>query len=515
MPDPTLFDAAASTALGEPQPGKSGKEPRRHAKTPRVAFDWVDETMVAQTALAPRDLSAAANPYVTVDADLLARAPRRSPFRAGVLVPIAIIAALIGGYSGTTLLWPLHAVAPEIEAVQVDSAPAPATALAWPAEGSGAVSVTGFDGTLASTQDAAPIASITKVVTALLVLEELPLAVGEQGAEYRFTAADRTRYWGYRSRGESALDVPVGGTLTEYQLLEGMLIGSANNYADRLASILWPSDAVYASAARTWLEVHGVPGVTIVEPTGFDSRNAASAASLITLAQKALANPVIAEIVAKSATDLPGAGHVENTNGLLADAGVIGVKTGSLDDFNLLAAKNISIGGTPVRLYAAVLGQEDDDGAHRRDAGAFRPARAGAAASTLGHRGHHRRRDRHRVGRARGGADGCRCLGRALERRDRHRRVRSLARRRPRGGRHRRHAQRHGPARHDDRRREPRGRHRAALGVVAADPPSRALRSRGLTPADAIPTPPTRAARRAAGASARRTPRCPRPRARP
>ena len=361
MPDPTLFDAAASTALGEPQPGKSGKEPRRHAKTARVAFDWVDETMVAQTALAPRDLSAAANPYVTVDADLLARAPRRSPFRAGVLVPIAIIAALIGGYSGTTLLWPLHAVAPEIEAVQVDSAPAPATALAWPAEGSGAVSVTGFDGTLASTQDAAPIASITKVVTALLVLEELPLAVGEQGAEYRFTAADRTRYWGYRSRGESALDVPVGGTLTEYQLLEGMLIGSANNYADRLASILWPSDAVYASAARTWLEVHGVPGVTIVEPTGFDSRNAASAASLIALAQKALANPVIAEIVAKSATDLPGAGHVENTNGLLADAGVIGVKTGSLDDFNLLAAKNISIGGTPVRLYAAVLGQEDDD----------------------------------------------------------------------------------------------------------------------------------------------------------
>jgi len=361
VPDPTLFDAAASTALGEPQPGKSGKEPRRHAKTARVAFEWVDETMVAQTALAPRDLSAAANPYVTVDADLLARAPRRSPFRAGVLVPIAIIAALIGGYSGTTLLWPLHAVAPEIEAVQVDSAPAPATALAWPAEGSGAVSVTGFDGTLASTQDAAPIASITKVVTALLVLEELPLAVGEQGAEYRFTAADRTRYWGYRSRGESALDVPVGGTLTEYQLLEGMLIGSANNYADRLASILWPSDAVYASAARTWLEVHGVPGVTIVEPTGFDSRNAASAASLIALAQKALANPVIAEIVAKSATDLPGAGHVENTNGLLADAGVIGVKTGSLDDFNLLAAKNISIGGTPVRLYAAVLGQEDDD----------------------------------------------------------------------------------------------------------------------------------------------------------
>ena len=362
-PSQTSFDAAASAALGEPQPGKpgkTGKEPRRPSEAPRIAFDWVDEAAVAETTVSPRDLSAAATSYVTVDADLLARAPRRSPFRAGVLVPIAIIAALIGGYSGTTLLWPLHAVAPEIEAVQVDSAPAPTTALAWPAEGSGAVAVSGFDGTSASTQDAAPIASITKVVTALLVLEELPLAIGEQGEQYSFTSADRSSYWGYRSRGESALDVPAGGTLTQYQLLEGMLIGSANNYADRLASILWPSDAVYANAARSWLEVHGVPGVTVVEPTGFDSRNRASAAALITLAQKALANPVIAEIVAKPATDLPGAGHIENTNGLLADAGVIGVKTGSLDDFNLLAAKDVTVGQTPVRLYAAVLGQDDD-----------------------------------------------------------------------------------------------------------------------------------------------------------
>jgi len=192
------------------------------------------------------------------------------------------------------------------------------------------------------------------------VLEELPTAVGDQGEPSRFTSADRSRYWDYRARGESALDVPAGGSLTQYQLLEGMLIGSANNYADKLASLLWPNDAVFASAARTWLEVHGVPGITIVEPTGFDSRNRASAASLITLAQKALANPVIAEIVAKPATDLPGAGHVENTNRLLADAGVIGVKTGSLDEFNLLAAKDISVRETPVRLYAAVLGQPDD-----------------------------------------------------------------------------------------------------------------------------------------------------------
>jgi D-alanyl-D-alanine carboxypeptidase (penicillin-binding protein 5/6) len=118
---------------------------------------------------------------------------------------------------------------------------------------------------------------------------------------------------------------------------------------------------VYASAANSWLAAHGVPGVTVVEPTGMDPRNTASAGALIPLARKALENPVIAEIVAKQSTLLPGAGTVENTNELLADAGVIGLKTGTLDAWNLLSAKDVAVGDTTVRLYASVLGQPDDE----------------------------------------------------------------------------------------------------------------------------------------------------------
>lgn len=338
----------------------AGGRRRRTDAGARVAFGWVDEAAVARAATAPRDLIGAGSPYVTVDADLLARAPRRSPLRPGVLLPVAIIAGLVAGYSASTTLWPLAAVAPAIEAIRVEPVPAAAATPPWPAEGTSAIAVEGFGASLASADAELPIASITKVVTALLVLDQRPLALGEQGPEYRFTAADRARYWSYRARGESALDVPAGGTLTEYQLLEGMLIGSANNYADRLASDLWPNDAVFARAASDWLAAHGVPGITIVEPTGFDARNAASAAALIPLAEKALAHPVIAEIVAKPVTTIPGAGEVENTNDLLADAGVLGIKTGSLDEFNLLSAKDIVVGETPVRLYASVLGQADD-----------------------------------------------------------------------------------------------------------------------------------------------------------
>lgn len=360
----TATDASIGTgslsAPGSPA-GAAATAALAHAEVvsrPR-ALAWVDESTVGRMP-APGDLTAAASPYVPVEKDLLANAPRRSPLRAGVIAPVAVIVGLLGAYSGTTLLWPLHAVAPTVTAVQVQPAAAPAAALTWPAEGSAAVAVEGFPGAVASATDPDAIASITKVVTALVVLDEMPLAPGEQGPEFRFTAADSTRYWQYRANGESALDVPVGGVLTQYQMLEGMLIGSANNYADRLAQNLWPSDAVFASAARAWLESHGVPGVTVVEPTGMDPGNAASPEALIALAQKALANPVIAEIVAKPSVQLPGAGLVENTNGLLADPGVLGIKTGTLDAWNLLSAKDVAIGDTTVRLFASVLGQPDD-----------------------------------------------------------------------------------------------------------------------------------------------------------
>jgi D-alanyl-D-alanine carboxypeptidase (penicillin-binding protein 5/6) len=144
-------------------------------------------------------------------------------------------------------------------------------------------------------------------------------------------------------------------------MLQGMLIGSANNYAHRLATTIWPTDAVFAQAANEWLAQHGVPGITIADPSGIDADNTASADALIALADRALENPVIAEIVRTPSVELPGAGLVKNSNPLLADPGVIGLKTGTLDEYNLLAAKEVVVGDTNVRMYASALGQPDRD----------------------------------------------------------------------------------------------------------------------------------------------------------
>ncbi|WP_125133053.1 D-alanyl-D-alanine carboxypeptidase [Microbacterium sp. 10M-3C3] len=346
LPLPAAESAPAESVTAH-DPGAAPVAPV--AASAPVALRWVDERTVATpTGVTP-----------VVAPDLLTGVRRRrSPLRPGVLLPIGFLLVVVLVYGATMLLWPLNSLTPQVEAVAVQPSAAPAAAPAWPAQGSAAISVSGI-GSASSGGDARAIASITKVVTALVVLDAKPLAVGESGPEYRFTAADRARYWQYRANGESALDVPVGGTLTQYQLLEGMLIGSANNYADRLAGDLWPSDAVYAQAARSWLATHGLPGITIVDPSGIEAGNTATPEALLALGAKAMANPVISEIVRTQSVELPGAGSVTNTNPLLTDPGFVGIKTGTLDAYNLLTAKDVQIGDTTVRLYAAVLGQPD------------------------------------------------------------------------------------------------------------------------------------------------------------
>jgi D-alanyl-D-alanine carboxypeptidase (penicillin-binding protein 5/6) len=344
--------------------------PAETATVPEPPAQWADEAATA-TALTWVDSSAVAQhtTVATLDEDaedeqadgLLRDANLRPAIaRPGLLVPLGVLAGLIAAYAGTTLLWPLHEVPPTVQAIEFDTIPAPAATLTWPAQGSAAVGVAGVS-SAASTPDAASIASITKVVTSLMVLDRMPLAVGEQGPEFSFDSDDEDEYWEYRSSDQSALDVPVDGVLTEYQMLQGTLMGSANNYIDRLASEIWGSDEQFANAAAVWLRERGLGGITVVTPSGFDEGNVATPDALLKLGEWAMKNPVFAEIVGTPSVDLPGAGTVINTNGMLVDPGVVGIKTGSLVGWNLLTAKELAIGDTTVHLYAAVLNQADDE----------------------------------------------------------------------------------------------------------------------------------------------------------
>lgn len=348
-------DISTTVDASAPAPVEVAAAPATRAALARVvpthtaALAWVEPSRLGT---GPGEAS-----YGNEDDSLLVRRPIRTPFRPGVLLPVFLAIIVVAAYVAGTLVWPLHALQPTITAEEFAVQPAAAAAAPWPEVGSAAVAIAGIPGSSASTTDRTAMASIAKVVTALVVLDDLPLALGEQGPQYRFTGTDRARMLQLGASGESVLPVPVGGTLTQYQLLQGMLIGSAGNYAERLIANLYPSSAIYARAANTWLARHGVRDITIVDQSGIGQGNTATPEALLQLAELALANPVIAEIVAQQSVDLPGAGLVKNTNALLADPEVIGVKTGYLNGRNLLTAKRVVIDDTTITLYASVLDQ--------------------------------------------------------------------------------------------------------------------------------------------------------------
>ena len=267
---------------------------------------------------------------------------------------------------GTLLYLPMTLLAPiEPAAAQVvaeDPAATPAVALNWPEYGRGAVGLLGDDKLLASygAEDAYPMASITKIVTALVVLDKHPLAVGEPGPTIRMGAADvalRSHYANVYNAKVSP--VRAGVNFTERELLDLALIESAANYAGSLVHWAFGSDQEFAAAARTWLDGHGLTGITIVEPTGLDPGNSATPSALVELGRIALDHPVVKEIVGTKEERIHDVGLLENTNELLGSSGVTGIKTGTLDESgaNLLFSAQVPTpDGSEIAIVGVVLG---------------------------------------------------------------------------------------------------------------------------------------------------------------
>ncbi|WP_309067965.1 D-alanyl-D-alanine carboxypeptidase [Microbacterium sp.] len=355
--------AAVAQALALAGPAAEDEEPAapEPVTTATAALAWVDPATLSTpiTTDAPR-LSG----QVPAAGDLL---PPRRDRRGGLIAaPLISAGALLLAYVGGCALWPLDNVAPTVSAATVAPNPGHPLGVTWPTEGTAAVGAEGLGTIAALDAETVPMASIAKLVTVMMILEKAPLAVGEDGPSYSFTADDNTLYWQYRYANESALDVPIGGTLTQRQMIEGILIGSANNYIDRLTTELWGSKDAFVLEVPKWLEAHGLSGITMVDPSGISPQNTATPAALIKLASASLADPVISEIVAMPEIDLPGAGKVENTNPLLGEPGVVGIKTGTLlegmqEQWNLLTARDVTLGQTTVRVYSAVLGQPNEE----------------------------------------------------------------------------------------------------------------------------------------------------------
>lgn len=272
----------------------------------------------------------------------------------GALALVLVVAF----YLPMTLLAPLKAADPAVAKTAVLATPA--AQLTLPGYGGTAIGAVGFDGILAQSGSTGPLpmASITKLVTTLVVLQAKPLSVGEEGPSVTMTAADVALYHHYLSLDGSVTTVKAGFVFTEHELLELSLIHSANNYAASLAIWAFGSVDAYLAAARTWVASHHLDSMVITDPTGIDPADVASTADLIALGELALADPVIAPIVGTKSITIHDIGTLTNTNTLLGSEGIDGIKTGTLNDAgsNLLFAAHHRVGSTTVTIVGVVLG---------------------------------------------------------------------------------------------------------------------------------------------------------------
>jgi D-alanyl-D-alanine carboxypeptidase (penicillin-binding protein 5/6) len=234
------------------------------------------------------------------------------------------------------------------------------TNMPFPSEGQGAIGTLQDGALLASTnEEAQPMASITKLITALAILEKAPLLPGENGDTIMLTAQDEQYYWDYVAIGGTVTDVSAGLEISQYDVLQAMLLPSSNNMADTIVDYYFSSREEYLDFTNKLLQEYGLTKTTVADASGFSPNNISTPSELISIGQKALQNPVIAEIVAKPKSSIAIAGEIPNYNALIEEEGITGIKPGFTDEAGrcLLFSSDITdASGDAVTVIGVIMG---------------------------------------------------------------------------------------------------------------------------------------------------------------
>ena len=208
----------------------------------------------------------------------------------------------------------------------------PLQSVSFPDEGKYAVG-TLFEGVIKADEldKAIPIASITKVITSLVVLDAAPIDNG-QGDIIELQQKDENYYWDYAAMLGTITDVTAGETMTQYDMLQTMLLASSNNISDTIVDHYFGSVDEYVDAANAYLLREGFSKTRVVDATGFKPGSVSTPEELIKLGQLGLRNDTIAEIVKKKKASIPIAGEIPNYNVLIDEPNVTGLKPGFTDE---------------------------------------------------------------------------------------------------------------------------------------------------------------------------------------
>jgi serine-type D-Ala-D-Ala carboxypeptidase (penicillin-binding protein 5/6) len=229
----------------------------------------------------------------------------------------------------------------------------------WPTAGQAAYAVDTGRPHAGPGQQPVPIASLAKVMTALLVLRAAPLNPGSDGFRLVVTARDVADLMRRAADDESVVPVRRGEVLTERQALAALLLPSANNVAIMLARRVAGSVRAFVAAMNATARRLGMRHTRYTDPSGLQSSTVSTAADQLVLAGTAMRNPTFAALVRLPSYPLPVGGTVQNTDTLLGTRGFVGIKTGSDDAAGgcFMFRAHRTAHGRRVTVTGVVLGQ--------------------------------------------------------------------------------------------------------------------------------------------------------------
>jgi D-alanyl-D-alanine carboxypeptidase (penicillin-binding protein 5/6) len=189
-----------------------------------------------------------------------------------------------------------------------------------------------------------PIASITKLMTVLVVLQHRKLS-DVVTVDPRAAAV-----------GEESIYLRAGEQITVSDLLKGTLIQSANDAADALALSVAPSFPAFAAMMNAKAAELGLHDTHFVRPDGLDAPGAYSSAADVTkLARIAMRTRVVRDDVREETDTIQGGQVLHTWDDLLGTyPRVFGVKTGHTDEAGWCQVA--AVHGRGVTIYATILG---------------------------------------------------------------------------------------------------------------------------------------------------------------
>ena len=233
----------------------------------------------------------------------------------------------------------------------------------WPSIGSAAIDIPALGVTRSWHNTVVPIASLTKLMTAYVVLKRYPLSLGATGPCITVSESQVLDYEQEKSADESAVIVQEGEPLCEITLLDGMLVHSAANYADILETMVSASPADFVALMNRTAASLGLRHTHYADDAGISDQSVSTALDQAKLAALLMKSPLVRSIVAQTSVDLPVSGDENSFTPLVGTDNVVGVKSGRTSqaggcDVLALAFRQ---GGRERLVYAVVLGQRGGD----------------------------------------------------------------------------------------------------------------------------------------------------------